>query len=42
MATLLTMGQAAKNTGLTPKAIRLYELRGLIRTPPRSPGGYRL
>lgn len=42
MGTLLTIGQAAKNTGLTPKAIRLYERRGLIRTPPRSPGGYRL
>jgi MerR family copper efflux transcriptional regulator len=42
MGTLLTIGQAAKDTGLTPKAIRLYERRGLIRTPPRSPGGYRL
>lgn len=42
MGILLTIGQAAKDTGLTPKAIRLYERRGLIRTPSRSPGGYRL
>lgn len=42
MGTELTIGQAAKETGLTPKAIRLYERRGLIRTPPRSSGGYRL
>ncbi|MDI3195006.1 MerR family transcriptional regulator [Pseudarthrobacter sp. AL07] len=39
---MLTIGRAAKHTGLTPKAIRLYERRGLIRTPPRSSGGYRL
>lgn len=38
----LTVGQAADHTGLTPKAIRLYERRGLLTTAERTDGGYRL
>jgi len=37
-----TVGQAARKTGLSAKAIRLYELRGLLPTVPRSAVGYRL
>ena len=35
------IGEVAKITGLTIKAIRLYEERGLIMAPPRS-GRYRI
>lgn len=38
----LTIGQAADRTGLTPKAIRLYERKGLLPPPRRSDAGYRL
>lgn len=38
----LTVGQAADHTGLTPKAIRLYERRGLLTPAERTEGGYRL
>lgn len=37
----VTIGQAADLTGLTPKAIRLYEARGLIGPAFRTSGGYR-
>jgi MerR family transcriptional regulator, copper efflux regulator len=37
-----TVGQVARMTGLSGKAIRLYELRGLLPTLPRSARGYRL
>jgi MerR family transcriptional regulator, copper efflux regulator len=37
-----TVGQAAQKTGLSTKAIRLYERRGLLPTVPRSAVGYRL
>jgi MerR family transcriptional regulator, copper efflux regulator len=37
-----TVGQVARMTGLSAKAIRLYELRGLLPTVPRSAVGYRL
>ena len=37
----LTIGQAAQESGLTPKAIRLYEERGLIAEPHRTQSGYR-
>ena len=37
----LTIGQAAQESGLTPKAIRLYETRGLIPEPDRTQSGYR-
>lgn len=35
------IGELAKKTGLSIKAIRLYEAKGLIRTPARS-GRYRI
>ncbi len=38
----LTVGQAAGDTGLSPKAIRLYEARGLLPPADRTPSGYRL
>lgn len=37
----LTIGQAAEHSRLTPKAIRLYETRGLIPKPDRTQSGYR-
>lgn len=36
-----TIGEAAELTGLTTKAIRLYETRGLIQPAKRTPAGYR-
>ncbi|MBK3570966.1 heavy metal-responsive transcriptional regulator [Streptomyces sp. MBT62] len=39
---MLTIGDLAARTGLTAKAIRLYETQGLIQSPARSPAGYRL
>jgi DNA-binding transcriptional MerR regulator len=38
----LTVGQAAEQTGLSPKAIRLYERKALLPTIERTKGGYRL
>lgn len=40
--TRLTIGEAATRTALTPKAIRLYESRGLLPGLHRAPSGYRL
>ena len=37
----LTIGQAAKHTGLSQKAIRLYEARGLLPATARTEAGYR-
>lgn len=37
----ITVGQAARRTGLTPKAIRLYEDRGLLAPAERTESGYR-
>lgn len=37
----LTIGQIAKETGLTAKAVRLYEKQGIIDEPKRTPAGYR-
>ena len=37
----LTIGGAARATGLSPKAIRLYEAHGLLGTLKRTQGGYR-
>lgn len=37
----LTIGEVADKTGLTPKAIRLYERRGLTPSPARTQAGYR-
>ncbi|MEK2479144.1 heavy metal-responsive transcriptional regulator [Streptomyces noursei] len=39
--TMLTVGRVAKQTGLSPKAIRLYEADGLIDPPERTAAGYR-
>jgi DNA-binding transcriptional MerR regulator len=38
----LTIGQVAQRTGLSAKAIRLYEARDLIHQPERTPSGYRV
>lgn len=38
----LTIGAAATRSGLTPKAVRLYEARGLIQRTDRTAAGYRL
>ncbi len=37
----ISIGRAAKETGLTPKAIRYYEKKGLLPARPRTEGGYR-
>lgn len=37
----MTIGEVAKQTGLSAKAIRLYETEGLIPPPQRTQGGYR-
>lgn len=38
----VTIGRAAAATGLSPKAVRLYEARGLLAAPTRTAAGYRL
>src|SRR5215216_4724856 len=38
----VTIGRAAAAAGLSPKAVRLYETRGLLATPTRTAAGYRL
>ncbi|MEE1671444.1 MerR family DNA-binding protein [Streptomyces sp. WAC07094] len=42
MATTMTVGQAAEATGLTRKAVRMYESRGLLPPTTRTAAGYRL
>lgn len=37
----ITIGQVARRSGLTPKAIRLYERRGLLKAAERTESGYR-
>jgi len=37
----MTIGEAARRTNLTPKAIRLYETRGLLGNVARTSSGYR-
>jgi MerR family transcriptional regulator, copper efflux regulator len=39
---LMTVGELARRTGLSIKAIRRYEDLGLIYSAGRSEGGYRL
>jgi DNA-binding transcriptional MerR regulator len=39
---LVTIGQLARETGVTPRAIRHYECLGLIRAPLRTDTNYRL
>jgi DNA-binding transcriptional MerR regulator len=38
----LTIGEAARLLGMTPRAIRQYERLGLLEEPERSAAGYRL
>ncbi|MEE9256611.1 MAG: MerR family transcriptional regulator [bacterium] len=38
----IPIGKAAEATGLSPKAIRYYEKKGLLPARPRTEGGYRL
>lgn len=38
----LTIGQAAKVAGVTPKAVRVYERRGLLPAAERTAAGYRV
>ncbi|MFJ2938203.1 MerR family transcriptional regulator [Streptomyces sp. NPDC087219] len=37
----MRIGEAAAAAGTTPRALRLYEARGLLRPPPRTPSGQR-
>lgn len=39
---LVTVGRAAALTGLTPKAVRLYERKGLLPEAERTEAGYRV
>ncbi len=41
-AKLITIGDLARETGLTPRAIRHYERLGLIQVPVRTDSNYRL
>jgi MerR family copper efflux transcriptional regulator len=41
-STGLLIGEVATRSGLSRKAIRLYEARGILPTPRRSPAGYRV
>lgn len=41
-APTLTVGQASRAAGITPKAARLYESKGLLPPAVRSDAGYRL
>ncbi|GEC06514.1 Cu(I)-responsive transcriptional regulator [Streptomyces spinoverrucosus] len=38
---MLTVGRIAAQSGLSPKAVRLYEANGLIDPPERTAAGYR-
>lgn len=38
---MLTVGRVAKQAGLSPKAVRLYEANGLIAEAERTSAGYR-
>ncbi len=38
----MTVSRAARRAGLTPKAVRLYESKGLLEPAPRTDAGYRL
>ena len=40
--TLYSIGELARRTGLTVKAIRFYSDRGIVPPTDRSPAGYRL
>ena len=36
-----TIGQLAREAGVNLSSVRYYERRGLLRKPPRTPGGHR-
>jgi DNA-binding transcriptional MerR regulator len=38
----LTIGEVAARSGISRKALRLYETRGILRKPQRTPAGYRV
>jgi MerR family copper efflux transcriptional regulator len=38
----LRIGEVAARSGVTPKALRLYEARGIVPKPRRTPAGYRV
>ncbi len=42
MGELLKIGQMARAAGCTVKAVRFYEVKGLLPKPARGPSGYRL
>ncbi|MFP8963243.1 heavy metal-responsive transcriptional regulator [Streptomyces nanhaiensis] len=42
MAATMTVGQVAEAAGLSRRAVRLYEERGLLPPARRTPAGYRL
>jgi MerR family transcriptional regulator, copper efflux regulator len=42
VAKTMTVGQVAKVAGLSRRAVRLYEERGLLPSAPRTAAGYRL
>jgi MerR family transcriptional regulator, copper efflux regulator len=37
----LTIGEVAARSGVSRKALRLYEARGIVPKPRRTPAGYR-
>jgi len=39
---LLTIGEVATRSGVSRKALRLYEARGIVSKPRRTPAGYRV
>lgn len=41
-STTFTAGRAAAHAGVTRKALRLYEAKGLVNEPARTAAGYRL
>jgi DNA-binding transcriptional MerR regulator len=38
----MTIGQVARQAGLSPRAVRFYDTEGVLPPPARSSGGYRL
>ena len=38
----ITVGEAARRSGVSPKAVRLYETRGILPPADRTQAGYRL